>query len=339
MKLIYFRKDVPNFGDDLNAALWPALLPGFFDENPDQAFVGIGTIIGMPVAGSARLNIFSSGAGYDGLEGWRNRDVRPHCVRGPVTARLLGLDRDLALSDGAILTPLAPGFPDAAGGGEETLVIPHFETMVHPGWDEVARLGGFGLVDPRGEPAAIVARIAQARLVLTESLHGAIIADSYGVPWIAFATSKNFGPTKWVDWRLSLGEELGFWVVPPPDARHLMRFGRAPWPIGVEVAMDGEQAVAAFHARVAPAAAAPRPGFKAWVRSMPLAAPLARAWLGCSPARTAAALTTLSLTARPSGSRASVRASIQDRMLRRLDALARSSHSRAARHSMPTGAK
>jgi succinoglycan biosynthesis protein ExoV len=324
MRLVYFRKSVPNFGDDLNALLWPALMPRLFDDDPASAFLGIGTIIGMPVDEHARLHVFSSGAGYDGLANWAGRDVRYRCVRGPLSARLLGLEPEAALSDGAILTPLAEGFPSAAGGGGETLVIPHYETIARPGWPEAASLCGFGLVDPRGAPGDIVARIAGARLVLTESLHGAIIADTYGVPWIAFATSKNFGPTKWVDWRQSLGEEFQFTVVPPPDARHVLDFGRAPWPIGAEVSMDAEAAMAAFRARVAPAAAPgpPRGGLRQRLKSLARASALARRLLGFSVERTAAALTMLALTARPSGSSAAKRAEIQQRMLERLHSVA-----------------
>jgi succinoglycan biosynthesis protein ExoV len=319
MRLTYFRKSVPNFGDDLNALLWPSLMPQLFDDDPAAAFLGIGTIIGMPVDEHARLHVFSSGVGYDGIANWAGRDIRYWCVRGPLSARLLGLEPEAALSDGAILTPLAEGFPSAAGGGRETLVIPHFETIARPGWPEAAGLCGFGLVDPRGAPGDIVARIAAARLVLTESLHGAIIADTYGVPWIAFATSKNFGPTKWVDWRQSLGEQFHFTVVPPPDARHVLDFGRAPWPIGPEVSMDGEAAMAAFTARVALAPPnPPREGLRQRLKSLARSSALARRLLGFNVERTAAALTTLALTARPSGSSAAKRAEIQQRMLERL---------------------
>jgi len=322
MRLVYYRKSVPNFGDDLNAALWPALSPGLFeDAGGDSAFVGIGTIIGMPMPGEGPLHVFSSGAGYDRLENWRGRDVRWWCVRGPLSARLLGLEPEAALSDGAILTPLAPGFPDAASEGDETLIIPHFQTIAHPGWPEVAELGGFGLVDPRGEPAEIVARIARARLVLTESLHGAIIADTYGVPWMAFATSRNFGPTKWVDWRQSLGEDFSFTVVPPPDALHLLAFGRAPWPLGTTVTMHAEAAMAAFNDRVAPPAAPP-PGLRGRLKEMAKSSRLARRLLGCSPARTAAALTCLAMTGAPAGSSPALRKEIQTRMLDRLRAMA-----------------
>lgn len=322
MRLVYYRKAVPNFGDDLNAALWPALSPGLFEEGAgDSAFVGIGTIIGMPMPGEGRLHVFSSGAGYDRLENWRGRDVRWWCVRGPLSARLLGLEPETALSDGAILTPLAPGFPQNASGGGETLVIPHFQTIAHPGWPEVAALGGFGLVDPRGEPAAIVARIAAARLVLTESLHGAIIADTYGVPWMAFATSRNFGPTKWVDWRQSLGEAFSFTVVPPPDALHLLAFGRPPWPPGSMVAMDAEAAMAAFSERVTPPAPERR-NLRSRMKSFAKSSRLARRLLGCSPARTAAALTRLAMTAVPGESSPALRAEIQERMMGRLRAMA-----------------
>lgn len=337
MRLIHYRSAIPNFGDDLNAILWPALLPDFFDDDAPDGFVGIGTLIGMPVPGTGRLTVFSSGAGYDALSGWQGRAVTYACVRGPVTARLLGLGPEAALTDGAILAPLTPGFPDAGGGGDETLVVPHVQSLAFNGWDEAARLAGFGLVDPRDPPEAVVARIARAGLVLTESLHGAIIADSYGVPWIGFASSKNFGATKWVDWRLSLDETPRFHILPPPDARAWLRFGRPAWPLGAAVELDAEQAMAAFAARVAPAAGAL--GWRQRLKRLAAGSAAGRALLGCSPARTAAALTALSLTARPCGSRRGLREELQERMLARLRAFTRPSHPRALRHDVISGAK
>ena len=66
MQLIYYKKKIPNFGDDLNGVLWPALAPDLFagapEADPLAGFVGIGTIVGMPVGKLRRLNVFSSGS-------------------------------------------------------------------------------------------------------------------------------------------------------------------------------------------------------------------------------------------------------------------------------------
>ena len=55
MKLVFFRGKVPNFGDELNLHVWPALLPhGFLDEDEDELFVGIGSIIGSHLPAKSR---------------------------------------------------------------------------------------------------------------------------------------------------------------------------------------------------------------------------------------------------------------------------------------------
>ena len=70
MKLVYYRKQVPNFGDDLNAALWPALAPGLFDDDPRYRSLTAGAImtIGLdPVMGMRRYTFGMSrlNAGVD----------------------------------------------------------------------------------------------------------------------------------------------------------------------------------------------------------------------------------------------------------------------------------
>jgi succinoglycan biosynthesis protein ExoV len=322
MKLVYFRSRQKNFGDDLNAALWPVLAPDLFDEDPQTGFVGIGTIIGMPVGALRRLHVFSSGIGNDPVSNWQGKEVRYWCVRGPISARVLGLEPDAALTDGAILVPGTPGFPERATGDGATLVIPHFETIAHPGWDAVARLTGYEVLDPRDDPAPVVARIARARLVLTESLHGAILADAYGVPWLAFGTSRNFGATKFVDWRASLGESFTFTPVPPPDASMQLQHGRPIWAFGERITLDLEQALRRFEARLASTARSPG-GAKARLKALLMRAPGARRLLGLNPARTAEALRRLA-TQDPCGSRPAVRASLRERMAERLHAVQRS---------------
>ncbi len=317
MKLVYYRKQVPNFGDDLNATLWPALAPGLFDDDPVVGFVGIGTIIGMPCGDLQRLHVFSTGIGNDLPEAWRDKQVEYWCVRGPISARMLKLPADRAITDGAILTPLVEGFPKAATGTGGTLVIPHFETLDHPGWPEVARLTGYELLDPRADPKAVIARIAAAKLVLTESLHGAILADVYGIPWIAFATSKNFGITKWVDWTHSLGLEFDLAMIPPPDPGPVLAFGRPAAPFGQTRRFDIEAAFARFDERVLPDPVTLTSRLKGLVKHSPLIRP----FLGFSPARTAEALQRLARTT-PVLSAEPVRQALRDRMMERLAALA-----------------
>jgi succinoglycan biosynthesis protein ExoV len=219
------------------------------------------------------------------------------------------LSRDHAITDGAILTPLVNGYPKTATGTGGTLVIPHWETLDYPGWAEAAALAGQELLDPRAEPHSVATRIASARLVLTESLHGAVLADTFGIPWLAFATSKNFGVTKWVDWTLSLGRDLTLTMLPPPDAGPLLAFGRPPAPFGQTAHFDAEAAMAQFDVRLTPVPETFRAQLKGAVRQ----SPLMRRFLGFNPARTADALERLART-EPTVTAASVRQELQDRM-------------------------
>jgi len=320
MHLVYYRKQVPNFGDDLNAELWPALTPHLFADEPDSTsdvgFVGIGTIIGMPVPDLQRLNVFSSGIGNDRPSSWRNLQVEYWCVRGPISTRVLDLPADRAITDGAILTPLVAGFPQNATGTGGTLIVPHWETMEFPGWPEVAQLTGYELLDPRGDPKSVVSRIAAAKLVLTESLHGAILADTYGIPWRAFATSKNFGTTKWVDWANSLGHDFELTMVPPPDSGPVFAFGRPVAPFGETRRFDTAAAMAQFDQRLAHEPVTVRTRLKAMAKR----APLVRQFLGFKPERTAGVLDQMSRM-EPELSTASQREGLQQRMLSRLSAL------------------
>jgi hypothetical protein len=330
MRLVHYRGPVPNFGDDLNPMLWPALADGLIDDDPDDAFVGIGTIIGMPCAPPSRLHVFSSGVGNDPLDSWAGRDVIYWCVRGPISAALLGLPPAAALTDGAILTPFATGFPKVAGQGATeqgaaTLVIPHFQTLAYPGWDQVAAQSGFELLDPRGDPRDVVARIACARLVLTESLHGAILADTYGIPWRVFATSGNFCSTKFVDWCQSVGLPFSVTYLPPPNAAQLLEQGRGHGAWGRTEELTQQDALAAFAGRVAPRS---RLGMRGRLKSQLRGSRMLQALLRYSPQRTAAALVRLA-KGRLQLSDTMVRADLQDRMLTRLAEVG--AHQRARR--------
>lgn len=320
MQLAYFTTHVANFGDDLNADIWPSLAPNLFaDPDPAHSFVGIGTILGMPRVTSPRIDVFSTGAGYDPISNWSGSKVTYHCVRGPVSAHLCRLDADRAVSDGGLLVPHVRGFPQRATGGGGTVVIPHFESLMHGDWETACSLAGMRLVDPRRPTWEVIAEIASADLVLTESLHGAIIADTYGIGWNAFATSRNFGTTKWVDWLAGLGMPFEFTILPPPSADHLLRFGRRSEPFGTRLTFSLQDALREFDTRIA---ADPPRRLRRMARELMLAVKPLRDWLGFTPEKTAAALGELAKR-EPVSSKASVRQSLADQLLSRLQTLER----------------
>nr|WP_255500931.1 polysaccharide pyruvyl transferase family protein [Caulobacter sp. 17J80-11] len=317
--MIACRNARPNFGDDLNGVLWPALAPELFDQDRSEGFLGIGTIVGMPTPGIGFLHVFSSGVGYDRLDGWKT-PRRLWCVRGPLSARALGAEPNLALTDGAVLVPrLLAKEPPATGGGE-TVVVPHWESLDVPGWPEACALAGLELLSPaHADPLAVCRRLSRARLVLTESLHGAIVADAFGVPWVPLATSGNFSAFKWTDWCASVGVALDPLVVPPPSAEAWVRFGRPRLgDLGRRVRVDADQAWREYEAR----ADAPAQGrsLRSRVKAAALKSGLVRRTLGLSPARTAEALRRAAEAA-PCLSDAARRAALAGEMLARLSAL------------------
>jgi succinoglycan biosynthesis protein ExoV len=104
MKLYYYKDVVGNFGDDLNSWLWDTLLPDFFDQDDSVRMSGIGTIINTAMPKTNKWIVFSSGVGYGnppanfGDDSW---DILS--VRGPLSAKVLGLPQDKYITDGAAL--------------------------------------------------------------------------------------------------------------------------------------------------------------------------------------------------------------------------------------------
>lgn len=206
MHLYYGQLRQPNFGDDLNSWLWTTLMPECVGGEQDVTFVGIGTIIADRIPRRRLRVVFSTGAGYEPVSriatdpGWR-----VYCVRGPLTARVLGLSDAAVASDGAVLLRTLPEFQTAHRAG--VVFVPHWISADLARWKEACELCDIEYVDPRWESRRVVARLASAELVLAESLHAAIVADAFRVPWVAVKGSININVFKWQDWCASLDVE------------------------------------------------------------------------------------------------------------------------------------
>ena len=107
MQLFFWRGEARNFGDELNTLIWPRLLPNFFDDDPAEVFLGIGSI--LEAGHAARALKVAAGAGYGGYAPAPTLDASwvVHWVRGPRTARRLGLPESYGLGDPAMLLPQA----------------------------------------------------------------------------------------------------------------------------------------------------------------------------------------------------------------------------------------
>ncbi len=208
MLLYRWQGEERNFGDELNLLIWPRLLPGLFDTDPRELFLGIGSVLDSRHPRDA-LKIVA-GAGYGGYQpkASLNGSWVIHWVRGPRTARSLGLAEAAGLGDPAMLLTHA-GWR-GAGGGDAIGFMPHFESLARGAWRQAADEAGLRLIDPRDEPSAIIAAIGRCRLLLTEALHGAIVADTLRVPWVPLQPLLPIHRAKWHDWAATLGLRIEF---------------------------------------------------------------------------------------------------------------------------------
>lgn len=209
MRLAYWKSSQGNFGDDMNLWFWDRVIPGWREWRDDGAFLfGIGTILNeTSLSRPGRCLILGSGTGYAPLRAAQSYPrVEFRFVRGPLTAARLGLPRETGISDPAILTPevLAPGPTHG-----NVLFVPH-HTSVATGlpWAAWCEALGVEYLGPSGDSETVIRRISGARLVLAESMHAAIIADAFRVPWVSVQFSGAYNHFKWRDWAIGLGIEL-----------------------------------------------------------------------------------------------------------------------------------
>jgi len=210
MKLFYYQTTTPsrNFGDELNPWLWPRLLPAF-NEGSSSIFIGIGTMLNnnMPssINKAQRIVFFSTGAGYGTeLRVKHQPNWKIYCVRGPLSAQRLKLPLSLAITDGAALLnrffePVA-----VAERSQQFAYMPHFRHGSPRLLKAVCQQAGLRFIDPADTVENVIGQIAHSRGLISEAMHGAIVADTMRVPWLPIRTSPKILPFKWRDWCASL---------------------------------------------------------------------------------------------------------------------------------------
>jgi succinoglycan biosynthesis protein ExoV len=252
MKIHLLNNVRGNFGDQLNEWLWHSLLPEAWSDTDDGIlFVGIGTILDKKLPAARVRVVFGSGVGYAaapsdiavGTGRWRI-----YGVRGPLTARALKLDKRLAMTDPAILLATLQEFKGLKRRG--VIFIPHWKSVRYGYWQGICESLGIEFVDPCQDSKSVVARIAAAEKVIAESMHAAIIADAFRVPWIPVALSREISPFKWVDWAASLNVSYSPVCLPASDRIEYLRNALLKWSVHANAAGYPSSSLVAQGARM-----------------------------------------------------------------------------------------
>ncbi len=214
MKLFYYKDPVGNFGDDLNPLIWYSLFPDEFSVgDQDEIALGIGTLINDRAPKAKKIYVLGSGVGYHG-SAKVGSEWDFVFVRGPLSAKSLGLSNSAAITDPAIL--ISELFPRRNSQGDSLRVsyMPHHASCTNADWREVVEAAGLQYLDPSSDVIETIHLIRNSKLVIAEAMHGAIVADALGVPWIPVKAYKHILDFKWIDWCNSMGLEYRPVILP-----------------------------------------------------------------------------------------------------------------------------
>ena len=197
-----------NFGDDINPFLLSRLFPKSLIHNQATCLIGIGTLLYEDTVDKVRQYdhkiVFSSGAPHEYVGDIFDDSWDFICVRRPKTAASIGLSEGSDICDGAVL--LSDFFPPMPSAKRNNVVlIPH----INSGWaagltlNKICAEIGIQYLSPDEPSEVFINTVRSASLVMTEAMHGAILADTMRTPWIPFNLHFHNG-FKWEDWFASI---------------------------------------------------------------------------------------------------------------------------------------
>lgn len=202
----YWWREVPNFGD----ALAPLLIEHFTDLEVEwdtishASVASIGSILEhIPplwdgyVLGSGKLFEFSR------LH-LHTRTAKVLSIRGPLSAR--GIPGSYTLGDPGLLA-------DELVGPQEKIydlgIVPHWQdtTLAERFQQLVKAPNTVKVINPGDDPLDVLRQIGSCHRIVTSSLHGAIVADAFGIPRrveICPAMLRDGGDFKFRDYSASI---------------------------------------------------------------------------------------------------------------------------------------
>lgn len=218
MDIYSYISTIPNLGDDLNHWLWNKVLPPSFLDK-EGTFIGIGSVIHPEhlsrIQNPGTIHILGAGSRNKEypLTGV-NQEMKIHAVRGPLSAKALRLPDEYSLIDAAYAIRFTPMYKDLLQLPKKYkhTLITYFRSKDLIYYPLLQKLKNVHILHSSdyGSIENALKIIAQSEYVISESLHGAILADALRVPWTRLnfylknSRDKETAEFKWADWVSSI---------------------------------------------------------------------------------------------------------------------------------------
>lgn len=219
MELLYFKSEKGNFGDDLNDWLWPKMIDFHRIKEVDY-FVGIGSLLDQDNSlfkGSEQNTKMVFGTGvrpsrvYKNFVADKTWDIK--FLRGPLSNYALG-NKFEYITDGAYAMRQLDNFSSFLNVEKkyEVSLMPYFHSVEYFDWKKLCDVLGYNYISPLSENGVehTIREIAASKHLITEAMHGAIIADILRVPWhkyvltTPYTEGSKISDFKWNDWLYSI---------------------------------------------------------------------------------------------------------------------------------------
>lgn len=185
------RKGPHNFGDELGAVILRKL--GFKVHRVSFAkahYLLTGTMLDPAEAKNPNVTVVGTGSGFTHEA---EHNFRVLALRGKLTADTLGVDAvlgDLGLLASRIWTK-EPALYNVG-------VVRHYVDQDEYPFADI-------VIDASEPVEQVIKKISSCRVILSSSLHGCIVADSYGIPNMRIARDDVItGNWKWMDHKTAL---------------------------------------------------------------------------------------------------------------------------------------
>lgn len=189
------RKGPFNFGDELGAIILRKLgLKVHRVSFAKAEYLLTGTMLDPAEEKNPNAIIVGTGSGFT-HDSEHNFDVR--AVRGAMSAANLGVN--VPLGDlGILASRIWPKQPTAYNIG----VVRHYVDQDEYPFADI-------IIDATEDAETVIKKISSCRVILSSSLHGLIVADSYGIPNMRIARDDVIsGNWKWMDYKTAFVKPL-----------------------------------------------------------------------------------------------------------------------------------